>query len=163
MAYLERERYIHRDLAARNILVGEDNCVKIADFGLARMVEDRYETYVAQKGAKFPINWTAPAAALVGRFTVKSDVWSFGIVLYEIITFGQVPYPSMNNTETLNQVSLFSKNRLKCFGARKALALNTVFRCRSCGDHPGQHWPVSSALTASLVIADHYRFQRRRT
>ncbi|VDD84258.1 unnamed protein product [Mesocestoides corti] len=105
MAYLERERYIHRDLAARNILVGENHSVKIADFGLARMVEDRYETYVAQNGTKLPIKWTAPEAALSGRFTVKSDVWSFGIVVYEIITHGQVPYPSMNNTETLNQVS----------------------------------------------------------
>ncbi|VDL61227.1 unnamed protein product [Hymenolepis diminuta] len=106
MAYLERERYIHRDLAARNILVGENNAVKIADFGLARMVvEERYETYVAQNGTKLPIKWTAPEAALSGRFTVKSDVWSFGIVIYEIITHGQVPYPSMNNTETLNQVS----------------------------------------------------------
>uniref|UniRef100_A0A158QGN6 Tyrosine-protein kinase n=1 Tax=Rodentolepis nana TaxID=102285 RepID=A0A158QGN6_RODNA len=99
-------RYIHRDLAARNILVGENNAVKIADFGLARMVvEERYETYVAQNGTKLPIKWTAPEAALSGRFTVKSDVWSFGIVIYEIITHGQVPYPSMNNTETLNQVS----------------------------------------------------------
>ncbi len=90
MAYLERERYIHRDLAARNILVGENNSVKIADFGLARMVEDRYETYVAQNGTKLPIKWTSPEAALSGRFTVKSDVWSFGIVVYEIITHGQV-------------------------------------------------------------------------
>ncbi|CAH8606940.1 unnamed protein product [Heterobilharzia americana] len=105
MAYLEKEHYIHRDLAARNILVGENNCVKIADFGLARMVEDHYSTYMAQKSTKFPIKWTAPEAALMGRFTIKSDVWSFGIVIYELITLGQVPYPSMNNTETLHQVS----------------------------------------------------------
>ncbi|CAH8591084.1 unnamed protein product [Schistosoma bovis] len=105
MAYLEKEHYIHRDLAARNILVGENNCVKVADFGLARMVEDHYSTYMAQKSTKFPIKWTAPEAALMGRFTIKSDVWSFGIVIYELITLGQVPYPSMNNTETLHQVS----------------------------------------------------------
>lgn len=104
MAYLEKERYIHRDLAARNILVGENNCVKIADFGLARVVEDHYSTYMAHKSTKFPIKWTAPEAALMGRFTIKSDVWSFGIVIYELLTHGQVPYPSMTNTETLEQV-----------------------------------------------------------
>ncbi|VDO93193.1 unnamed protein product [Schistosoma curassoni] len=69
------------------------------------MVEDHYSTYMAQKSTKFPIKWTAPEAALMGRFTIKSDVWSFGIVIYELITLGQVPYPSMNNTETLHQVS----------------------------------------------------------
>ncbi|KAF7232584.1 hypothetical protein EG68_10189 [Paragonimus skrjabini miyazakii] len=104
MAYLEKERYIHRDLAARNILVGENNGIKIADFGLARVVEDHYSTYMAHKSTKFPIKWTAPEAALMGRFTIKSDVWSFGIVIYELITHGQVPYPSMDNTETLEQV-----------------------------------------------------------
>ncbi|CAL8083957.1 unnamed protein product [Calicophoron daubneyi] len=105
MAFLEKEHYIHRDLAARNILVGDNNCVKVADFGLARMVEDHYSTYMAQKSTKFPIKWTAPEAALMGRFTIKSDVWSFGIVIYELLTHGQVPYPSMNNTETLQNVS----------------------------------------------------------
>ncbi|CAH8863879.1 unnamed protein product [Trichobilharzia szidati] len=104
MAYLEKEHYIHRDLAARNILVGENNIVKVADFGLARIIDSANETYTAKQGAKFPIKWTAPEAALMGRFTIKSDVWSFGIVIYEIITYGQVPFPSMNNTETLQQV-----------------------------------------------------------
>uniref|UniRef100_A0A183AFU4 non-specific protein-tyrosine kinase n=1 Tax=Echinostoma caproni TaxID=27848 RepID=A0A183AFU4_9TREM len=104
MAYLEQEGYIHRDLAARNILVGEHNTVKVADFGLARIIDGGSETYTAKQGAQFPIKWTAPEAALLGRFTVKSDVWSFGIVIYEIITHGQVPFPSMNNTETLQQV-----------------------------------------------------------
>ncbi|KAF8570057.1 hypothetical protein P879_02325 [Paragonimus westermani] len=104
MAYLEKEGYIHRDLAARNILVGDNNTVKVADFGLARIVDGADETYTAKQGTQFPIKWTAPEAALLGRFTVKSDVWSFGIVIYEIITYGQVPFPSMDNAETLQQV-----------------------------------------------------------
>uniref|UniRef100_A0A8C5H2P5 Tyrosine-protein kinase n=1 Tax=Gouania willdenowi TaxID=441366 RepID=A0A8C5H2P5_GOUWI len=91
MAYIERMNYIHRDLRAANILVGDNLVCKIADFGLARLIEDN--EYTARQGAKFPIKWTAPEAALFGRFTIKSDVWSFGILLTELITKGRVPYP----------------------------------------------------------------------
>lgn len=102
MAYLESQNYIHRDLAARNILVGDSNSVKIADFGLARVIkEDEYE---ARVGARFPIKWTAPEAASYNRFTIKSDVWSFGILLTEIVTYGRIPYPGMTNAEVLHQV-----------------------------------------------------------
>lgn len=102
MAYLESQNYIHRDLAARNILVGDGNTVKIADFGLARVIkEDEYE---ARVGARFPIKWTAPEAANYNRFTIKSDVWSFGILLTEIVTYGRIPYPGMTNAEVLHQV-----------------------------------------------------------
>lgn len=102
MAYLESQNYIHRDLAARNILVGEGNNVKIADFGLARVIKD--DEYEARVGARFPIKWTAPEAANYNRFTIKSDVWSFGILLTEIVTFGRLPYPGMTNAEVLHQV-----------------------------------------------------------
>ncbi|KAM9776894.1 tyrosine-protein kinase Fgr isoform 2-T2 [Syngnathus typhle] len=102
MAYIERMNYIHRDLRAANILVGGNLVCKIADFGLARLIEDN--EYTARQGAKFPIKWTAPEAALYGRFTIKSDVWSFGILLTELITKGRVPYPGMNNREVLEQV-----------------------------------------------------------
>lgn len=102
MAYLEQQNYIHRDLAARNILVGDNNQVKIADFGLARLIkEDEYE---ARAGARFPIKWTAPEAANYSRFSIKSDVWSFGILLTELVTYGRIPYPGMTNAEVLRQV-----------------------------------------------------------
>ena len=95
MAYLELQNYIHRDLAARNVLVGENNIVKIADFGLARLIkEDEYE---ARVGARFPIKWTAPEAANFSKFSIKSDVWSFGILLTELVTYGRIPYPGNND------------------------------------------------------------------
>ena len=102
MAYLESQHFIHRDLAARNILVSENNECKIADFGLARLIQD--DEYTAREGAKFPIKWTAPEAALYNRFTIKSDVWSYGILLTELITHGRIPYPGMTNGEVLAKV-----------------------------------------------------------
>ena len=97
MAFLESHGFVHRDLAARNILVGDSMVVKIADFGLSRvLVEDVYK---AHEGSRFPIRWTAPEACLENKFTIKSDVWSFAILLYEITTFGQIPYKGMINTE----------------------------------------------------------------
>lgn len=102
MAYLEVQRYVHRDLAARNILVNEGNICKVADFGLTRLIADN--EYSAREGTKFPIKWTAPEAALYGRFTIKSDVWSYGILLTELVTYGRIPYPGMTNAEVLRAV-----------------------------------------------------------
>ncbi|XP_026685509.1 tyrosine-protein kinase Src42A [Diaphorina citri] len=75
---------------------------EIADFGLARLIkEDEYE---ARVGARFPIKWTAPEAANYSKFSIKSDVWSFGILLTELVTYGRIPYPGMTNAEVLHQV-----------------------------------------------------------
>ncbi|XP_077495913.1 tyrosine-protein kinase Src42A isoform X1 [Amblyomma americanum] len=104
MAYLEAQNYIHRDLAARNILVGDANVVKIADFGLARLIKGGQDEYEARVGARFPIKWTAPEAANYSKFSIKSDVWSFGILLTELVTYGRIPYPGMTNAEVLHQV-----------------------------------------------------------
>uniref|UniRef100_A0A7M4FUI7 Tyrosine-protein kinase n=1 Tax=Crocodylus porosus TaxID=8502 RepID=A0A7M4FUI7_CROPO len=91
MCYLESQNFIHRDLAARNILVGENNTCKVGDFGLARLikVDDVYLSY----SKNIPYKWTAPEAFSQGRYTTKSDVWSFGVLLFEIVTHGQIPYP----------------------------------------------------------------------
>ena len=102
MAYLEEHSYIHRDLAARNILVGEGNICKVADFGLARVIKE--DIYNPRDGTKFPIKWTAPEAALYNKFSIKADVWSFGIVICELLTFGAMPYPGMNNRQVLEAV-----------------------------------------------------------
>lgn len=99
MWFIEQKNYIHRDLRAANCLVSAALACKIADFGLARVIED--SEYTAREGAKFPIKWTAPEAANYGSFTIKSDVWSFGILMTEIITYGRTPYPGMSNLEVI--------------------------------------------------------------
>ncbi|XP_065197973.1 tyrosine-protein kinase ABL1-like isoform X2 [Sycon ciliatum] len=95
MAYLESRGMIHRDLAARNCLVGENHRVKVADFGLSRLVTSTNDVYVAHEGAKFPIKWTAPESLAYNTFSSQSDVWSFGILLWELATYGMSPYPGI--------------------------------------------------------------------
>ncbi|XP_071965859.1 tyrosine-protein kinase Fyn-like [Antedon mediterranea] len=100
MAYLEMRNYVHCDLAARNILVDINGVCKVAGFLARRIMED--DEYTPRKGASFSIRWTAPEAAMFGRFTIKSDVWSFGILLTELVTHGRFPYRGMD--EVLERV-----------------------------------------------------------
>ncbi|XP_038590039.1 tyrosine-protein kinase ABL1 isoform X3 [Micropterus salmoides] len=94
MEYLEKKNFIHRDLAARNCLVRENHLVKVADFGLSRLMTG--DTYTAHAGAKFPIKWTAPESLAYNKFSIKSDVWAFGVLLWEIATYGMSPYPGID-------------------------------------------------------------------
>ncbi|XP_034445706.1 protein-tyrosine kinase 6b [Hippoglossus hippoglossus] len=102
MSYLEEQNSIHRDLAARNVLVGGDYICKVADFGLARVIK---EPFYISEDKKIPYKWCAPEAISHGKFSNKSDVWSFGVLLYEIITYGGVPYPAFSNQEVFQQVT----------------------------------------------------------
>ncbi|XP_043095280.1 tyrosine-protein kinase Fer-like isoform X2 [Puntigrus tetrazona] len=106
MAYLELKNCIHRDLAARNCLVGEESVVKISDFGMSRQEQDG--VYSATGGMKqIPVKWTAPEALNYGRYTTESDVWSFGVLLWETFSRGVTPYTvplNMNNQQTRDEV-----------------------------------------------------------
>ncbi|KAF5919968.1 hypothetical protein HPG69_014334 [Diceros bicornis minor] len=105
MAYLESQNYIHRDLAARNVLVGEHNIYKVADFGLARVFKvDNEDIYESKHEIKLPVKWTAPEAIRANKFSIKSDVWSFGILLFEIITYGKMPYSGMTGAQVIQML-----------------------------------------------------------
>ncbi|XP_020795396.1 protein-tyrosine kinase 6b [Boleophthalmus pectinirostris] len=102
MSYLEENNCIHRDLAARNVLVGDGYICKVADFGLGRLIK---EPFYLSEDKKIPYKWSAPEAITHGKFSSKSDVWSYGILLYEIITFGAIPYPGLQTQEVFDQVT----------------------------------------------------------
>ncbi|XP_020617104.1 tyrosine-protein kinase receptor Tie-1-like [Orbicella faveolata] len=100
MEFLSRKGFVHRDLAARNVLVCEGKLVKIADFGLSRNVYAE-KVYHATKNRKLPVKWMSPEAIHDQMFTTESDVWAFGILLWEILTIGGTPYPTISNHELL--------------------------------------------------------------
>ena len=94
MAYLEERRLVHRDLAARNVLVQTPSCVKITDFGLAKLLDINEDEYKAA-GGKMPIKWLALECIQHRVFTHKSDVWAFGVTVWELLTYGGRPYENV--------------------------------------------------------------------
>ncbi|XP_041130646.1 ephrin type-B receptor 2-like isoform X2 [Polyodon spathula] len=106
MKYLSDMNYVHRDLAARNILVNSNLVCKVSDFGLSRFLEDDTSdpTYTSALGGKIPIRWTAPEAIQYRKFTSASDVWSYGIVMWEVMSYGERPYWDMTNQDVINAI-----------------------------------------------------------
>ncbi|XP_061446662.1 ephrin type-A receptor 5 isoform X3 [Rhineura floridana] len=104
MKYLSDMGYVHRDLAARNILINSNLVCKVSDFGLSRILEDDPEAAYTTRGGKIPIRWTAPEAIAFRKFTSASDVWSYGIVMWEVVSYGERPYWEMTNQDVIKAV-----------------------------------------------------------
>ncbi|XP_010888800.1 ephrin type-A receptor 4 [Esox lucius] len=113
MKYLSDMGYVHRDLAARNILVNSNLVCKVSDFGLSRVLqEDPEAAYTTREvtgtyhspGGKLPIRWTAPEAITYRKFTPASDIWSYGVVMWEVMSYGERPYWDMSNQDVIKAV-----------------------------------------------------------
>ncbi|XP_047639136.1 focal adhesion kinase 1 isoform X21 [Phacochoerus africanus] len=102
LAYLESKRFVHRDIAARNVLVSANDCVKLGDFGLSRYMED--STYYKASKGKLPIKWMAPESINFRRFTSASDVWMFGVCMWEILMLGVKPFQGVKNNDVIGRI-----------------------------------------------------------
>uniref|UniRef100_A0A2K6GYN7 Tyrosine-protein kinase n=1 Tax=Propithecus coquereli TaxID=379532 RepID=A0A2K6GYN7_PROCO len=152
MEYLESKCCIHRDLAARNCLVTEKNVLKISDFGMSR--EEADGIYAASGGLRpVPVKWTAPEALNYGRYSSESDVWSFGILLWETFSLGASPYPNLSNQQTREFVE--KGGRLPC----PELCPDAVFRLmEQCWAYePGQRPNFSTICQELYSIRKRHR------
>merc|ERR1711994_702496 len=106
MQYLAEMNYVHRDLAARNVLVNSQLVCKIADFGLSREIsgDGNVDGAYTTRGGKIPVRWTAPEAIAFRKFTSSSDVWSFGIVMWEVMSYGERPYWTWSNQDVIKAI-----------------------------------------------------------
>ncbi|NXP62788.1 TXK kinase, partial [Chloropsis cyanopogon] len=139
MEYLERNSFIHRDLAARNCLVNEEHIVKVSDFGMARYVID--DEYISSSGAKFPVKWSSPEVFHFKKYSSKSDVWSFGVLMWEVFTEGKMPFETKSNSEVVHEIS--QGNRLY----RPHLASHPVYKVMySCWHEKPEGRPTFAEL-----------------
>ena len=144
LEYLASLKFIHRDIASRNVLLGADMTAKIADFGMSRASKDK--NYYVSKGGALAVRWTAPEALEHQKFSEKSDVWSFGILLFEIWTKASLPYGGMNNQKVWIEVA--AGYRLPCPDG----CLKEVHGImQQCWDEPGSR-PTFSKIVELIDV-----------
>ena len=112
MSYLSENNILHRDLAARNILLVSENFAKISDFGMSRILKSNENYYRATHPGAWPLRWYAPETFLYYKFTSKSDVWSYGVTLWEVLSYGKRPYGLMTTDEIVDMVH--DDRKLEC-------------------------------------------------
>ncbi|XP_053683158.1 tyrosine-protein kinase Shark [Sabethes cyaneus] len=142
MQYLEQHHFVHRDLAARNILLAHRYQAKISDFGLSRAIGAGDDYYRASQGGKWPIKWYAPESFNYGTFSHASDVWSFGVTMWEMYSLGQPPYQDMKGVEVIKLIE--NNQRL----SQPDLCPNRVFDIvKSCWNYNPKNRPTFKFLT----------------
>lgn len=144
MSYLSDMNYVHRDLAARNVLVNASLICKIADFGLSREIENASDAYTT-RGGKIPVRWTAPEAIAFRKFTSASDVWSYGVVLWEVMSYGERPYWNWSNQDVIKSIEKGYRlpAPMDCPEALYQLMLD-------CWQKQRTHRPTFSSITQTL-------------
>ncbi|XP_077576592.1 ephrin type-B receptor 5 isoform X1 [Stigmatopora nigra] len=140
MRYLSERNFVHRDLAARNVLVNSNLVCKVSDFGLSRLMrglDHNMPTYTASLGSKIPVRWTAPEAFQHRKFSSSSDVWSFGILMWEVMSYGERPYWDMSNQEVMKAVA--DQYRLPSPSSCPSALHSLMLQCWQAerGDRPG--------------------------
>lgn len=147
MEYLASKKFVHRDLAARNCMLDESYTVKVADFGLARDVyEKEYYSVHNKSGVKLPVKWMALESLQTHKFTTKSDVWSFGVLLWELMTRGAPPYSDVNSFDIT--VFLLQGRRL----LQPEFCPDTLYNLMIDSWHPSpEHRPTFSELVSRIA------------